>query len=97
MTNFPTSADSYTNPTEFDLTNGSGVELWQLITDLQDAVEALEAYILSGTGAGTEHYRFKDGFIWLKDTSGGGTPWHKLYLESVDDIWTMKVEPTGEA
>lgn len=97
MTNFPTSADSFTNPTEFDQINSVAVPLPDQVTDLQDAMEAVQAFLLSGAVAAGSFVRIKDNYLWLKDQSGGGTPWHKVYLELQDDQWVIVIDQTGQA
>jgi hypothetical protein len=96
LTNFPTSVDAPTNPTEFQRTNETGIKLHELITNLNDAVVAIENYLLNGA-VGTGTARLKDGFLWLKDTSGGGTPWHKIYLELDGSDWVPVIDQVGQA
>ena len=44
-TSFPTSLDNYTNPSASDFLNTAGMELDVKISNLNDAVEALEAKV----------------------------------------------------
>lgn len=45
MTNFPTSLDTPTNPTKWDQLNTPGLELWELISNANDALVALQAKV----------------------------------------------------
>jgi len=57
-TSFPSSADSFTNPSATDETDdliGARTHS-QFHADVNDAVEAIEAYLLSGAGIETWHY-----------------------------------------
>lgn len=103
MASFPNSVKSFTNPTSFDRTNSESIPKHsQQHSDANDEIAAIEAFLLNGTGpSGGARWRFKivGGILELhaKDTSGGGTPWHNVYLESVDDVWTLVIDPTGQA
>jgi hypothetical protein len=97
LTNFPTSVDTFTNPGEFDQSPDVTVPHWTQHANLNDAMAAVQAFLLSGTVASGAFVRFKDNYLWLKDQSGSGTPWHKLYLELQDDQWVLVIDQTGQA
>ena len=74
-TNFPTSLDSYTNPTEYDKTNSATVPLYQVITDLQDAVEAMQAAMgLSGVKEILDVTPFKARLLTVRNSTTDATP-----------------------
>ena len=91
MTNFPNSVDTFVNPTQFDQAGSVTVPHATQHTNLNDAMAAVQAFLLSGTGAAGDTFRIKSGYLWLKDTSGGGTPWHKIYLAQEGDSWVIVI------
>lgn len=62
-TNFPTSVDAFTNPTANDSLNTPSHATQH--ADINDAVEAIEGYILNGTGAAWQS--------WAPTLSNGGS------------------------
>jgi len=101
VTNFPTSVDTFTNPDKTDQINSTGVPHSQQHTNLNDAVLAIENFLIGGVGPSGAEVRLLvvSGVLQLqlKDQSGGGTPWHRVYLESVDGLWTFVIDQTGQA
>lgn len=59
MINFPTSLDNFTNPTSSDYQDTSWVELSTVLSNLNDAVEALEAKVWVNNSAVTTSIDYK--------------------------------------
>lgn len=101
MTTFPTTVDTFTNPTKTDQINSTGVPHSEQHTNLNDAVGAIEAFLIGGVGPASARVRLKivAGILEIhwNDMSGGGTPWHNVYMESVDGQWTLTIDQTGQA
>ncbi len=72
-TNFPTSVDTFTNPVSNDSLNSPSHSVQH--ADANDAIEAIEGYILNGTGAAWQTWAPVLGDSWL---NGNGT-WSAFY------------------
>lgn len=97
MTTFPTSKDNFTNPTKFDNLNSSSVPHADQHANTNDAIEAVEDFLLNGVVGAGALFRFKDGKLWLNDNSGGGTPWHQITLTFDSGTWNLDIDQTGQA
>jgi len=74
-TNFPTSVDNFTNPTANDSLNLPSHSTQH--ANANDAIEAIESYLLNGTGAGWQSYTPTLSGGWA---NGNGT-WDAQYTQ----------------
>jgi hypothetical protein len=74
-TNFPTGVDTFTNPVSNDSLNSPSHSVQH--ADANDAIEAIEGYILNGTGAAWQSWAPTLGAGWL---NGNGT-WTAAYAK----------------
>jgi hypothetical protein len=77
-TNFPTGVDTFTNPVSNDSLNSPSHSVQH--ADANDAIEAIEGYILNGTGAAWQTWAPVLGAGWSNTTGGAGT-WSAFYTQ----------------
>ena len=102
MPSFPDSVKTFTNPTEFDQGNATGVPHWTQHGDANDEIHAIEDFLLNGASpSGGAFFRTKvvSGTLeaQFKDDSGGGTPWHTVRLVTVEGQLQFWIDPAGIA
>jgi hypothetical protein len=91
VTDFPTSVDTFDNPQTTDNLGSVVVKHSEQHTNLNDAVEAVEDFLLNGSsGVGPRFYKF-----YLPEP--GGALWHEITLIQQDGAWTINIDQTGIA
>src|SRR5688572_14714434 len=100
MAEFPAAVPTFVNPTRFD--NTIGVSNSGQHEQVNDEVVASSSLLLNRTvPSGGAKWRFKlvGGVLELhcKDESGGGTPWHKVYIGTGEGQYDLVVDQTGQA
>ena len=96
MVNFPTSLDTFVNPTRHDQHNASAVPHYQTEADQNDAIEELEKIVggLVGTTNATPQKFF---ILEVTDDAGVGTGVrHKVYLRLTEGQPQFFLNPTAE-
>jgi len=101
-TDFPDAVDTFSNPQPHDNLNSAPVLHDEQHANINDAMVAVQAFLISGAVAAGGVVRLKADAgvlkLYLKDTSGGGTPWHEISLVDIGGgVWGLDINQTGVA